>query len=141
MRGDALKKPQRILIRADTSAAARKAVRAGLELAKALRAEAIGVHVRRSFEHVISAEFDAAAEIGRIRKAALEEGDRALAAFERAARKARVRASTAHAKGERASTALSEAARAHKCGLIVTAADSETGSLLGQAKVPVLVVP
>ena len=139
--GEALTKHKRILVRTDASAASRKAVRAGLELAKALRAEAIGVHVRRSFEHVVSAEFGAAAEIGRIREASLKEGNSALAAFERAARKERVRFSTLRAKGERASEALLETARTHKCSLIVTAADSETGSLLAQAKLPVLVVP
>lgn len=136
-----MKKQKRILIRTDGSAPARKAVRAGLELARALRAEAIGVHVRRSFEHVLSAEFDAAAEIRRIREAALKEGDKALAAFERAARKARVRFRTDRAKGDRASDALLEAARRLKCDLIVTVPDAGTGSLLDQAKVPVLLVP
>jgi nucleotide-binding universal stress UspA family protein len=136
-----MKSVKRILIRTDGSAPSRKAVREGLAVAKALRAEAIGVHVRRSFTHVTSAEFDAAAEIERIREAARKEGDKALGAFERAAREARVRFRTERAKGDRAWQAVLEAAREHKCGLIVTAADNETASLLEKSKVPVLVVP
>ncbi|HZM35089.1 MAG TPA: universal stress protein [Burkholderiales bacterium] len=134
-------KHKRILIRVDASAPSRKALRAGLELAKAMRAEAIGVYTRRSFEHMVSAEFDAAAEIERIREAARKEGDKALAAFERTARKARVRFMTDRAKGDRAFEAVLEATRRLKCDLIVTAPDAETGSLLGKAQVPVLVVP
>ena len=136
-----MKSLQRILIRTDGSAPSRKAVREGLALAKALRAEAVGVHVRRSFAHVVSAEFDAAAEIERIREAARKEGDKALGAFERAAGKARVRFATARAKGDTGWQAVLEAAREHKCGLIVTAADNETANLLEKSKVPVLVVP
>lgn len=135
-----MKKP-RILIRTDGSAPSRKAVSAGLALAKAMRAEAIGVHVRRSFAHVVSAEFDAAAELERIREAARKEGDKALAAFERAARKAGVRFGTARAKGDSGWQAVLEAAREHKCGLIVSAPDKETDNLLAKAKVPVLIVP
>lgn len=136
-----MKRVKRVLIRTDGSAPSRKAVREGLAVAKAMRAEALAVHVRRSFTHVVSAEFDAAAEIERIREAARKEGDRALAAFERAARKAGVRFGTARAKGDSGWQALLEAAREHKCGLIVTAPDAETGSLLAKAKVPVLIVP
>jgi nucleotide-binding universal stress UspA family protein len=135
-----MKKYKRILIRTDVSAPARKAVRVGLGIAKAMRVEAVGVYVRRSFTHVVSAEFDTAAEIERIREDARKEGDKALAAFERAARKARARFSTERAKGDRAWQTVLDAARSLKCDLIVTAADSETGNLLADAKVPVLVV-
>lgn len=132
---------KRILIRTDGSPPARKAIRVGLDLAKAMRAEAVGVYVRRSFTHVVSAEFDTAAELERIRTAARKEGDRALAAFERAARKARVRFSTARAKGESPWQAVLDTARKQKCGLVVMALDAETGSLLGKSKLPVLIVP
>jgi len=136
-----MKSVKRVLIRTDGSAPSRKAVREGLAVAKAMRAEAIGVHVRRSFTHVVSAEFDAAAELERIREAARREGDKALGAFERAARKAGVRFGTARAKGDSGWQAVLEAAREHKCGLIVTPPDSETDNLLAKARVPVLIVP
>lgn len=136
-----MKKYKRILIHTDGSAAARRAVSAGLTLARAMRAEAVGVHVRHGFTFLDPPEFGAGAEVDRARAAAVKQADRALAAFGRAARKARVRFSVERAKGDRAWEAVLETARARKCDLIATAADPEIGSLLANARVAVLVAP
>ena len=134
-------KYKRILIRTDGSAAARRAVSAGLVFAKAVRAEVIGVHVRRAFTFLDPPAFGTAVEIDKIRAAEQKQGDRALAAFERAAREARVRFSTERAKGDSAWEAVLRTAQARRCDLIATTADTETGNLIANAKVAVLVVP
>lgn len=135
-----MKKYKRILIRADVSAPARKARAAGLALAKALRAEVVALHVRERFSFVDPPPFGAAAEVDKQRALADKEADRALAAFERAARAVRVRFRGERARDDRAWQAVLDAARSLNCDLIVTAADGDTGNLVAHSKVPVLVV-
>ena len=140
-----------ILIPTDGSTLSRKAVRAGLQLAKALRACVVGVHVRTRFTYIDPPEFGTGAEIDKLRASAEKKQDRVLAGFERAAKAAQVRCSTERLRGDPLWRAVLEAAGKHQCDLIVIASHgrgalhglvrgSETASLLSRSRIPVLVL-
>lgn len=146
-----MKKYKRILIPTDGSPQARKGVRAGLALAKGLRAHAVGLYVRAAFRRDDPPEYGTAELLDEAKAAAEKTGKRALASFARAAKAARVRCSTERVLGDTPWKAILEAAREHRCDLIVAATrgasplralvrGSETASLLAHASVPVLVV-
>lgn len=141
----------RILIPTDGSPLARKGIRAGLALARALKAQVIGVHVGRRFARTDPPEFGTAASVEKAKAAGEKAAARALASFEKAAKSNGVKCTTQIVHGDTAWKAILEVAMAQKCDLIVIASHgggamrallvgSETASLLSHSTVPLLVI-
>lgn len=142
-----------ILIPTDGSRLSLKGVKAGVRLAKALRAKVTGVYVIPPFMPV--AYGDAAVYVPSIspqeyRKHSEKAARNALAAIEAEAKKARVRCRTKFVTAARTYEGILRVARGSKCDAISMASHGRsglTGALLGsetmrvlaQSKLPVLV--
>jgi nucleotide-binding universal stress UspA family protein len=144
---------QRILVATDGSTLARKAVKGAIELAAALGASLVAVHVvprypTSYFEGAVALRPE---EIGRIERQWAEHGQ-AVADKVRAAAQARgVEVRTVLMQSDRISQSLLAAARKHGCDLIVMASHgrkglqrillgSETQQVLTHSSLPVLVL-
>jgi nucleotide-binding universal stress UspA family protein len=142
-----------ILIPTDGSRLSMKGVKAGVRLAKALRAKVTGVYVIPPFMPV--AYGDAAVYVPSIspqeyRKHSEAAARKALGAIEAEAKKARVRCRTKFVTASRTYEGILRVARGAKCDAISMASHGRsglTGALLGsetmrvlaQSKLPVLV--
>ena len=142
-----------ILIPTDGSRLSLKGVKAGVRLAKALRARVTGVYVIPPFMPV--AYGDAAVYVPSLspqeyRKHAEKAAIKALGAIEAEARKARVRCQTKFVTAARTHEGILRVARAAKCDAISMASHgrggitgallgSETTRVLSESKLPVLV--
>lgn len=142
-----------ILIPTDGSRLALKGAKAGLRLAKAVRARVTAVYVIPPFMPV--AYGDAAMYVPAIspqeyRKFSEKAARRALAAVEAEAKKARVRCATRFVTAAQPYDGILRAARAAKCDAIAMASHgrgglgglllgSETTRVLAHSKLPVLV--
>jgi len=142
-----------ILIPTDGSRLSMKGVKAGVRLAKALRARVTGVYVIPPFMPV--AYGDAAVYVPSIspqeyRKHSEAAARKALGAIEAEARKARVRCRTKFVTAARTYEGILRVARGAKCDAISMASHgrsgltgallgSETTRVLAQSRLPVLV--
>jgi nucleotide-binding universal stress UspA family protein len=143
-----------ILLPVDGSKLALKGARAGIRLARALRARVTAVYVIPPFTPV--AYGDAAVYVPALSpqeyKRATEKGARkALAAVEAVAKKARVRCKLRHLTTARVYDGILKTARSAKCDCVAMASHgrgglagvllgSETTRVLAHSKVPVLVL-
>jgi nucleotide-binding universal stress UspA family protein len=139
-----------ILVPTDGSKLSRKAVVHGLRLAKALGAEVTGMtssptwrdfYPRPRLRMISAADYEREVE---------RDAARSLAVVLRAAKAARVRCATVHARHPDPWRAIIMTARARRCDLIVMASHghggmkalllgSETSKVLAHSKIPVLV--
>lgn len=141
---------QRILLPTDGSEASRRAIRAGVELARAVGAEVVGLHVTEPF-HVVTADSgmleDTPEQYAAVCKA---EARRMLDVIGEAAREAGVPCRLEQASSDAPHDAIVETARRLGCDLIVMASHgrkglrglllgSETQKVLVHSAVPVLV--
>jgi nucleotide-binding universal stress UspA family protein len=142
-----------ILIPTDGSRLSLKGVKAGVRLAKALRARVTGVYVIPPFMPV--AYGDAAVYVPSLspqeyRRHSEKAARKALAAIEAEAKKARVRCKTKFVTAARTYEGILRVARGAKCDAISMASHgrsgltgallgSETTRVLAQSKLPVLV--
>lgn len=143
-----------ILIPTDGSRLAAKGVRAGVRLARALRARATGVYVMLPFMPPVYGEaavYYPAFSLGDYDKIAAKEAKKALAAIEREARSAGVKCATRILKEAVPWRGILKAARAAKCDAIVMASHgrggigglilgSETQYVLAHSRIPVVVI-
>lgn len=144
---------QRILVATDGSPLSKKAVRSALELAAALGAELVALHVvprypMSYFEGNVSISLQ---EVGRIEKQWATEGQAMVDAVQQAAQAEGLRAKAVVTRSNLVAEAIIAAARKHKCDLIVMASHgrkglkrvllgSETQHVLAHSSIPVLVL-
>lgn len=141
-----------ILIPTDGSPLARKGIRAGVRLAKALGARVTGVYVMTPAPRVYNeaAVFYAGVSARDWRKSFGRHAQAALAAIEREARKARVPCAVRIVAEARPWKGILRAARGRGCDAIVIASHgrgglgglllgSETQQVLSRSRIPVLV--
>lgn len=142
-----------ILVPTDGSRLALKGAKAGIRLAKALKARVTAVYVIPPFMPI--AYGDAAVYVPALspeeyKKSAEKAARRALGAVEAEAKKARVRCSTRFVTAAQPYDGILRAARAAKCDAIAMASHgrsglagvllgSETTRVLAHSKIPVLV--
>ncbi len=142
-----------ILVPTDGSRLAAKGVRAGMQLAKALGAKVTGVYVKFPYLPPMYAEaamYVTFMDEKAYRKAAEAQAQKALAAVQAEAKKARVRCATRSASSAQAWDAILKTARAERCDAIVMATHgrgglgglilgSETQRVIAHSKIPVVV--
>lgn len=144
---------QRILVPTDGSALSKKATRGAIELAKALGAELVALHVvpRYPTSYFEGAVVMSPAEVARTEKQWAEQGQAKADGVRDAAAAQGVTAKAAIAKSDLVAEAIMGAARKHKCDLIVMASHgrkgikrlllgSETQHVLTHSTIPVLVL-
>lgn len=143
-----------ILLPVDGSKLALKGARAGIKLAKALRARVTAVYVIPPFMPI--AYGDAAVYVPALspleyRKATEKSARKVLAAVEAEAKKARVRCRTRHLTAARVYDGILRTAKKARCDCVAMASHgrgglagvllgSETTRVLAHSKVPVLVL-
>lgn len=141
-----------ILIPTDGSAASARAIKAGIELAKAVGARVTGFHAAPpAMPLMLGKALTRTYMPTDARAKAIEQATaRHLAVIERAAAAARVPCATMHVTSDFPAEAILETARRQKCDLVVMASHgrhgiaalllgSETQKVLTHAKLPVLV--
>ncbi|HET8747743.1 MAG TPA: universal stress protein [Ramlibacter sp.] len=144
---------QRILVPTDGSALSKKAVKSAVDLAASLGAEVIALNVvprypQSYFEGSITINRD---EIARVEKQWAEQGQAIADEVGKAAAKAGVTARGVTVKSDLVAEAILNAARKHKCDLVVMASHgrkgikrlllgSETQHVLTHGNIPVLVL-
>ena len=144
---------KKILVPTDGSALSKKAVRGAVELAAAVGAEVLAVHVvprypTSYFEGGISVS---PTEVARVEKQWAEHGLALAQEVAKAAEKAGVKAKAATVRSDLVAEAIVAAARKYKCDLIVMASHgrkgikrlllgSETQHVLTHGTTPVLVL-
>ena len=144
-----------ILIPTDGSPLAAKGVRAGVRLAKALRARVTGVYVIGPYMPPIAAEasmvYVPGTTLQEYEKAAKAQAAKALAVIEREAKAAGVRCGTQHLTAVHPWQGILKVARARGCDAIAMASHgrsglgglilgSETARVLAHSKLPVVVM-
>jgi nucleotide-binding universal stress UspA family protein len=143
---------KQILIPTDGSALARKAVKAGIALAKDLNAKVTGYYALEAFQPYVYGDgyvIDTAT-IKSFEERAREAGQKFLAEVEKAAKAAGVSCETMMTKPSTAYQGIIDAARRKKCDVIFMASHgrgelaslilgSVTQKVLAHSKVPVLV--
>jgi len=144
---------KKILVPTDGSALSKKAMRSAVELAAAVGAELLAVHVvprypASYFEGGITVE---PAEVARVEKAWAEHGQALAEQVSKAAAKAGVRAQAITVQSNLVAEAILGAAKKHRCDLVVMASHgrkglkrlllgSETQHVLTHGTIPVLVL-
>jgi len=144
---------QRILVPTDGSALSKKAIKSAVELAASLGAEVIALNVvprypQSYFEGSISVN---PAEVARVEKQWLEQGQAIADEVGKAAAKAGVKARAITVKSDLVAEAILGAVRKNKCDLVVMASHgrkgikrlllgSETQHVLTHGNIPVLVL-
>lgn len=144
---------KRILVATDGSALSKKAVRSAVELAGAVGAELVALHVvprypTSYFEGGTSITPD---EVGRFEKQWADQGQALVDAVKEQAVEAGVKAKAAIARSDFVAESIMAATRKHKCDLVVMASHgrkgikrlllgSETQHVLTHSTVPVLVL-
>ncbi|MDE2605308.1 MAG: universal stress protein [Burkholderiales bacterium] len=144
---------KKILVPTDGSALSRKAVRGAVELAAAVGAEVLAVHVvpRYPMSYFEGGITVSASEIARVEKQWAEHGQALAEEVSKAAEKAGVKARATTVRSDLVADALLAAARKNKCDLIVMASHgrkgikrlllgSETQHVLTHGTIPVLVL-
>jgi nucleotide-binding universal stress UspA family protein len=143
---------KKILIPTDGSALSRKAVRAGVRLAKELGANVTAYYALEMFQPYVYGDGTVidSATLNAFERRAREQGQKYLAEVEKAAKAAGVRCETAMTKPATPYQGIVDAARRQKCDVIFMASHgrgefaslilgSVTQKVLAKSKVPVLV--
>jgi nucleotide-binding universal stress UspA family protein len=144
---------QRILIATDGSSLSRKALKCGIELASSLDAELFIVHVVPYYPHTYfeGAVVMSPEDIGRVEKEWMGEAQKGVNAARDEAHKQQVKANALTVKSDLIAQSLINAAKKHRCDLIVMASHgrkgikrlllgSETMDVLTHSHTPVLVL-
>ena len=144
---------QRILVPTDGSALSKKATRGAIELAKALGAELVALHVvpRYPTSYFEGAVVMSPAEVARTEKQWAEQGQALADEVGKVADKAGVKAKAITVRSDLVAEAILAAARKNKCDLVVMASHgrkgikrillgSETQHVLTHSSIPVLVL-
>ena len=144
---------QRILVPTDGSALSKKAARGAIELAKAVGAELVALHVvpRYPTSYFEGAVVLSPAEVARTEKQWAEHGQATADAVRDAARAEGVAAKAVIARSDLVAESVVAAAKKHKCDLVVMASHgrkglkrillgSETQHVLTHSSIPVLVL-
>lgn len=141
---------QRILLPTDGSDASRRAVRAGVEFARSVKADVVGLHVTPHF-HVVTANSRMLEDTpDQYAADCSQRARRVLADVEAAAQEAGVTSRLEHASSDDPYEAIVDTARRLGCDLIVMASHgrrgikglllgSETQKVLVHSTIPVLV--
>jgi nucleotide-binding universal stress UspA family protein len=143
---------KKILIPTDGSALSRKAVRAGVRLAKELGANVTAYYALEMFQPYVYGDGTVidSATLNAFERRAREQGQKYLAEVEKAAKAAGVRCETVMTKPATPYQGIVDAARRQKCDVIFMASHgrgefaslilgSVTQKVLAKSKVPVLV--
>jgi len=143
---------KKILIPTDGSALSRKAIRAGVRLAKELRAKVTAYYALEMFQPYVYGDGTVidSATLNAFERRAREQGQKYLAEVEKAAKAAGVRCETVMTKPATPYQGIIDAARRQKCDVIFMASHgrgefaslilgSVTQKVLAKSKVPVLV--
>jgi nucleotide-binding universal stress UspA family protein len=143
---------KRILIPTDGSKIARKAIRAGIALAKKLKASVVGYHAAEPVELVFNAEGASVRPmaIKQFQQRIAEQGQGYLAEIAKACKAAGVACQTVMTTPARPYQGIVDAARKNKCDMILMASHgrgelatlvlgSVTQKVLAHSKIPVLV--
>ena len=144
---------KRILVPTDGSSLSKKAIRSAVELAAAVGAELVALHVvpRYPTSYFEGAMNVSNAEVARVEKQWAERGQALADEVGKAAAKAGVKAKSVTIRSDLIAEAILAAARKNKCDLIVMASHgrkgikrlllgSETQNVLTHGDVPVLVL-
>jgi len=144
---------KKILVPTDGSALSKKAIRGAVELAAAVGAEVLAVHVvpRYPMSYFEGGITVSPTEIARVEKQWAEHGQALADEVGKAAEKAGVKARATTVRSDLVADALLAAARKNKCDLIVMASHgrkgikrlllgSETQHVLTHGTIPVLVL-
>lgn len=143
---------KKILIPTDGSKVARKAIRAGIALAKKLKASVVGYHAAEPVELVFNAEGASVRPmaIQQFRARIAEQGEQYLAEIAQACKAAGVACETVMTTPARPYQGIVDAARKKKCDMILMSSHgrgelatlvlgSVTQKVLAHSKIPVLV--